>query len=210
MTLFIIIVTAAISIWAFSNNDLMRKLQLNPYQVYHQNQWYRVVTHGFLHADWIHLLVNMLVFFSFGSAIENRFDYLAGNGIISNGTLHFLILYFGGMIIATTATIQKQKDNYYYNAIGASGAVSAVVFTYIFFSPFNQLLLMGVIPIPAILFGVLYLVYSQYMRKRSGGNVNHDAHFIGAVFGFIYPIILEPRLFITFVSQIGAFFERLI
>jgi membrane associated rhomboid family serine protease len=106
------------------------------------------------------------------------------------------------MVIATISTVIKHKNNPQYNAIGASGAVSAVVFTYIFFSPTNSLLLMGVIPIPAIIFGVLYLIYSQYMARKSGGNVNHDAHFIGAVFGFIYPILLKPSLIYSFINQI--------
>jgi membrane associated rhomboid family serine protease len=202
MTIAIILITGAVSIWAFSNEPLMKKLELNPYQVYHDNQWYRLLSHGFVHADWIHLLVNMLVFFSFGSAIENRFEILAHKGIISNNLLHFFILYFGGMVIATLTTIIKHKDNPDYNAIGASGAVSAVVFTYIFFSPTNSLLLMGIVPIPAIIFGVLYLIYSQYMSRKSGGNVNHDAHFIGAVFGFIYPILLKPNLIHYFINQI--------
>ncbi|MBS3806783.1 MAG: rhomboid family intramembrane serine protease [Bacteroidales bacterium] len=202
MTLVIIGITVAISLIAFNNRELFIKMQLNPYQVYHQNQWYRVVSHGFLHADWIHLFVNMIVLFSFGEAVEQRFSLLESRGMIGNSTVHFLILYFAGMIIASATTIQKHKDNYHYNAIGASGAVSAVVFTYIFFSPTNTLLLMGVIPIPAILFGVLYLVYSQYMRKRSGDRVNHDAHFIGAVFGFLYPILLEPGLIRVFFNQL--------
>lgn len=202
MTIVIIIITGAISIWGFSNEAIMKKLQLNPYQITHDNQLHRLITHGFIHADWIHLLVNMLVFFSFGSAIENRFDILAHKGIINNNILHFFILYFGGMVIATISTVIKHKNNPEYNAIGASGAVSAVVFTYIFFSPTNSLLLMGVIPIPAIIFGVLYLIYSQYMARRSGGNVNHDAHFIGAVFGFIYPILLKPNLIHYFINQI--------
>jgi len=202
MTIIIILLTGAISLLAFSNESIMKKYQLNPYQMYHNNQWYRLLTHGFLHGDWIHLLVNMLVFFSFGTAIENQFEILAHKGMISNNILHFFILYFGGMVIATVSTVFKYKDNPDYNAIGASGAVSAVVFTYIFFSPTNSLLLMGIIPIPAILFGVLYLIYSQYMSRKSGGNVNHDAHFIGAVFGFIYPILLKPDLINYFVSQL--------
>jgi membrane associated rhomboid family serine protease len=202
MTIVIIIITGAISIWGFSNEAIMKKLQLNPYQITHDNQLHRLITHGFIHGDWIHLLVNMLVFFSFGSAIENRFDILAHKGIINNNILHFFILYFGGMVIATISTVIKHKNNPQYNAIGASGAVSAVVFTYIFFSPTNSLLLMGVIPIPAIIFGVLYLIYSQYMARKSGGNVNHDAHFIGAVFGFIYPILLKPSLIYSFINQI--------
>jgi len=202
MTIIIILITGAISLWAFSNESIMKKFQLNPYQVYHENQWYRLLTHGFIHGDWIHLLVNMLVFFSFGTAIENQFEILAHKGFISNNILHFFILYFGGMVIATLSTILRYKNEPNYNAIGASGAVSAVVFTYIFFSPTNSLLLMGVVPIPAILFGVLYLIYSQYMSRKSGGNVNHDAHFYGAVFGFIYPILLKPDLIDSFINQL--------
>jgi len=202
MTIIIILVTVAISLLAFSNESIMKKYQLNPYRTYQNNQWYRLITHGFLHGDWIHLLVNMLVFFSFGTAIENQFEILAHKGIISNNILHFFILYFGGMVIATLSTVLKYKDNPDYNAIGASGAVSAVVFTYIFFSPTNSLLLMGIIPIPAILFGVLYLIYSQYMSRKSRGNVNHDAHFYGAVFGFVYPILLKPNLINSFINQL--------
>jgi len=202
LTPIIIAITVGISILAFRNEKLFDRLQLNPYLVHHRNQLHRIVTHGFLHADWIHLLVNMIVLFSFGTAVENRLDILESKGMIGNSTLHFLILYFIGMMISTVSTIRKYKDNYNYNAIGASGAVSAVVFAFIFFSPTNTLLFMGFIPIPAIIFGVLYLIYSQYMRRKSGGNVNHDAHFIGAVFGFIYPILLEPSLVRYFISQI--------
>jgi membrane associated rhomboid family serine protease len=202
ITTIIIAATVLVSLLAFRDDNLFRRLQLNPYQIYHKNQLYRVITHGFLHADWLHLLVNMIVLFSFGRAVENRFDILASKGMISNSVTHFLILYFVGMIIATITTIRKYKDNYNYNAIGASGAVSAVVFAFIFFSPKSTLLVMGIIPVPAIIFGVLYLIYSQYMRKKSGGNVNHDAHFVGAVFGFIYPIFLEPSLVRVFFNQL--------
>jgi membrane associated rhomboid family serine protease len=202
MTIAIIAITVIVSLLAFNNREWFEKLQLNPYQVYHANQWYRVVSHGFLHADWIHLFVNMIVLFSFGEAVEQHLSILESKGMIGNSTLHFLILYFAGMIIATSTTIQKHKNNYYYNAIGASGAVSAVVFAFIFFSPTSTLLLMGVIPIPAFLFGILYLVYSQYMRKRQGDRVNHDAHFVGAVFGFLYPILLEPDLFKEFLNKL--------
>jgi membrane associated rhomboid family serine protease len=87
--------------------------------------------------------------------------------------------------------------------VGASGAVSAVVFTSIFFRPLDNLYIMGILPIPAIIFGVAYLVYSHYMSKMSSDNINHDAHFIGAVFGFIYPLLLDPKLFKVFLNQLG-------
>ena len=187
---------------AFNNRALFEKLQLNPYQIYHQNQWYRVVTHAFLHADYMHLIINMIVLLSFGLSVENQFDILAHKGLISSAALHLLLLYFIGMVVATSTTIIKHKDNYNYNSIGASGAVSAVVFASIFFSPKNTILIMGILPIPAILFGIIYLLYTQYKSRKGNDNVNHDAHFIGAVFGFIYPIIIEPSLFSYFINHL--------
>lgn len=109
------------------------------------------------------------------------------------------------MIMATITTVYRQKDNIWYNSVGASGAVSAVVFTSIFFQPTASIYFYAVIPIPGIVFGVLYLAYSHFMSKRGGDNINHDAHFIGAVFGFIFPVFLEPRLFLVFLDQLINF-----
>ncbi|MFW5978654.1 MAG: rhomboid family intramembrane serine protease [Bacteroidia bacterium] len=202
-TFIIIALTIVVSLLAFNDNNLFKKLQLNPYLVIHRNQWHRVITHGFIHADSIHLLVNMIVLFSFGRSVENQFDILAKNHqIINSATLHMIILYFAGMIIASSTTIFKHKNNYQYNSVGASGAVSAVVFAAIFFSPKNTILIMGIIPIPAILFGILYLIYSQYKSRKGNDNVNHDAHFLGAVFGFIYPVIIDPSLLNYFLNSV--------
>ncbi|MFO8234315.1 MAG: rhomboid family intramembrane serine protease [Bacteroidales bacterium] len=202
-TTFIIIgITILISILAFNDNNLFEKLQLNPYNVINRNQWYRIITHGFTHADSIHLIVNMIVLFSFGRSVENQFDILAHKGILHSATLHMLIIYFAGMIIATSTTLIKHRNNSNYNSVGASGAVSAVVFAAIFFSPKSTILIMGVLPLPAILFGILYLFYSQYKSRKGNDNVNHDAHFIGAVFGFIYPLLIDPSLFKYFINQL--------
>ncbi|MFP3860197.1 MAG: rhomboid family intramembrane serine protease [Bacteroidales bacterium] len=202
-TFIIIALTIVVSLLAFNDNNLFKKLQLNPYLVIQRNQWHRVITHGFIHADSIHLLVNMIVLFSFGRSVENQFDILAKNHqIINSATLHMIILYFAGMIIASSTTIFKHKNNYQYNSVGASGAVSAVVFAAIFFSPKNTILIMGIIPIPAILFGILYLIYSQYKSRKGNDNVNHDAHFLGAVFGFIYPVIIDPSLLKYFLNSV--------
>ncbi|HCY00626.1 MAG TPA: rhomboid family intramembrane serine protease [Bacteroidales bacterium] len=203
MTIPIIIITAIVSIMSLNNRTLMEKLQFNPYNTYHKKQWYRLITHAFVHADYMHLFINMLVFLSFGIAVEKMFGELKLIGIISNPTFHFVTLYLGGTIIASLTTLKKHKDNYYYNSVGASGAVSAVVFTSIFFQPLSNLYLMGIIPIPAIIFGVFYLIYSHYMSRKSTDNINHDAHFIGAVFGFIYPLLIDPKLFKIFLNQLG-------
>ncbi|MFO7829120.1 MAG: rhomboid family intramembrane serine protease [Bacteroidales bacterium] len=205
MTIFIIIVTSLISIVAFGNKQLFEKLQLNPYRVYHKKEWYRLISHGFLHADWVHLIINMIVLLSFGRAVENIFKQLAAEGIIKSPTLVFVLLYFISMIAATLTSVYKQKDNMWYNSVGASGAVSAVIFTSIFFQPLARLYLYAVIPIPGIVFGVLYLGYSHYMSKKGGDNINHDAHFIGAVVGFIFPLFLNPKLIHVFIDQLLNF-----
>ena len=206
MTILLVAITSIISVIAFNKHELFDKLQLNPYATYHKKEWYRIVSHGFLHADWVHLFVNMFVLFSFGRVVESIFKQLAYEGIIKSPVLTFVILYFGSMIMATITTIKKQKDNQWYNSVGASGAVSAVIFTSIFFQPLANLYFYAVIPIPGIVFGILYLAYSQYMSKRGGDNINHDAHFIGAVFGFLFPILLEPKLFFVFINQLLSIF----
>lgn len=197
ITYIIIGITLLISFSCFSNRELFNKLAFIPYRMVRNKEWYRVITHGFVHADSLHLLVNMFTFWSFGTYIEKYFRYMGFN------TLAFVGLYFGGMIIASLFDLIRQHNNPYYVSIGASGAVSAVLFSSILFDPWGKILLFAVLPIPGILFGVLYLVYCQYMAKKGGDNINHNAHFYGAVFGFIYPILLEPNLFRVFLTQFG-------
>jgi membrane associated rhomboid family serine protease len=204
ITIIIIAVTSVISILAFNNNALFSKLLLNPYQVTRRREWYRVFTHGFLHADWVHLIVNMLVFYSFGTAVEAYFGQLADLEMIRLPGVWFIMLYVSAIAIASIVTLIRHASNYNYNAVGASGAVSAILFTAIFFAPLQQVLFYAVIPIPGILFGVLYLVYSQYMSRRDADNVNHDAHFYGAVYGFLFPLIIDLDLIWVFLNQLTA------
>lgn len=195
ITYIIIGVTVLISVMCFSNREMFNKLSLSPYQVIHAKQWYRIITHGFVHGDSMHLFVNMFTFWSFGEYIEKAFGYMG----FSSGA--FLLLYFGGMIVASVPDLIYHRNDSWYSSIGASGAVSAVLFSAIFLNPWDKILLFAVIPIPGILFGVLYLVYCQYMAKQSRDNINHNAHFYGAVYGFIFPIFLEPKLFQAFLSH---------
>ncbi|MDX9770943.1 MAG: rhomboid family intramembrane serine protease [Tenuifilaceae bacterium] len=203
MTFIIIAITGVVSFLALSNKELMGRLLLSPYQVVHRKQWYRILSHALVHADFMHLLINMIVFLSFGLAVESLFKQLEANGVIGSATFHFFTLYVGGVVISCLSTLRKHKDNFYYQGVGASGAVSAVVFSSIFFRPLDNLYIMGILPVPAIIFGVGYLVYSHYMSKKSGDNINHDAHFIGAVYGFIYPLLIDPKLIRVFLSQLG-------
>lgn len=195
LTYIIIAVTIAVSFACFNNGQLFDKLSLKPYRVVHTREWYRVISHGFVHADWVHLFVNMFTFWSFGQYIESAFQYLGF------GQWAFLVLYFGAMIVASVSDLIRFRNAAWYTSIGASGAVSAVLFTAILLNPWDKILLFAVIPIPGILFGVLYLAYCQYMARQGGDNINHNAHFYGAVFGLVFPILLEPQLFRMFLSH---------
>lgn len=202
MTVFIVIFTALISILAFSRSELLLKLQFNPYQVYHRKQYYRLLTHALLHADWIHLLINMLVLFSFGTAVEYYFQRLEIAGTLRFPGLIYLLFYLSALVVSSLTTLFKHKDNYGYNSIGASGGVSAVVFASIFFAPWQNLLLYAIIPIPGVLFGALYLAYSHYMSNKASDNINHNAHFIGAVYGLIFPLLVDISLLEGFLQQL--------
>ncbi len=196
LTYTLIAITLLVSLVCFSNNQLSGKLSLNPYRVVHANEWYRLITHGFVHADWIHLFVNLFTFWSFGQYIEQAFQYMGF------GRWAILLLYFGGMIVASVNDIIRYRNASWYTSIGASGAVSAVLFTAIFLNPWDKILLFAAIPVPGIIFGLLYLAYCQYMARQGGDHINHNAHFYGAVFGFIFPIFLEPHLFQVFVQHL--------
>ena len=197
MTLALIIITSIISILAFQDQPFFYKSALSPYRMVHNNEWYRILTHGFIHGNYIHLIINMIVLYSFGEAIEYYF------GLVTEKALpHYFVLYFGGMIVSTITTTIKQRNNPNYLAVGASGAVSAVLFACIFFAPWHSLLFMGVIPIPGIIFVVLYVAYASYMSRKGNDNIGHDAHMWGALFGLVYPVVVHPDLFNIFIYQL--------
>jgi membrane associated rhomboid family serine protease len=200
-TLIIVIITSVISVVAFSNRTLFARLQFNPYQTWHRKEWYRIITHGCLHADWMHLIVNMLVLFSFGGTIEAAFRIMADRTWMKFPILWYVIFYLLSLIVSSLTTLHKHKDDIWYNSVGASGAVSAVLFCSIFFDPHMTLLFMGIIPVKAIIFGPLYLLYSYYSARRANDNINHDAHLLGAVFGFCFPMMIDVRMVQWFLEQ---------
>jgi len=201
ITLFIIGATAIISFLAFQNNTLVEKMQFNAAKIIHGKEYHRLISHAFIHASWTHLFVNMFVLYFFGRNIEIYFVKYFGNRYIA----YYLLLYFGGILASNIWSLIKHKNNYYYNSVGASGAVSAVLFASIFFDPWNKLLLFAVVPIPGILFALAYLFYSYLKGKRNDDNVAHDAHILGSLFGFIFPIILKPGLFEQFIDKLFVF-----
>lgn len=196
MTIIITGITVIISLLALSNQDLMRKLIFNPYLVNKKQEWWRFFTSGFIHADFIHLAINMFVFYSFGNAVE----YYFGEAYDNKASYYFIMLYLGGMLISNAPTYAKNKTNYLYNSLGASGAVSAVLFAAILFNPWSKIYIWGVIGIPGIVLGPLYLFYEYRSSTRKGDNINHDAHFWGAVFGIIFPILIKPSLGLAFIE----------
>ncbi|MES2765511.1 MAG: rhomboid family intramembrane serine protease [Bacteroidota bacterium] len=189
----IFVVTIGLSLQSlFVNPVLLDKLMLRPYEVAHEKKWWQVITSGFVHGDMMHLIFNMLTFFFFAFALE---QYL--------GSLRFLIVYFGSMILADVTSVLKNKDNPEYASLGASGAIAGVMFSFILFNPTATLsLLILPIPIPAPIFAILYLAYSYFSGKRQFDNVNHEAHLWGAVAGFFITILLEPGVVQYFLGQV--------
>ena len=202
ITLATVIITGLISVAAFRYQDLIYRFDLSPYHIVQKKQYYRIFTHAFLHADYMHLGINMLVLYSFGTGIEQVFNSLEEQGIIFSGPFFFILLYISSIALSALSTITRYRNNEGYSAVGASGAVSAVVFTYIFFAPLQKIYFYMVLPIPGIVFGILYLIYSSYMGRRNKDNINHAAHFWGAVVGFLFPILLDPSLIMVFLEQL--------
>jgi membrane associated rhomboid family serine protease len=191
---FILIFTIATSIYAFNDNSVLGRFILSPYNVYRKHKIYTLITSGFIHADWMHLIFNMLTFFSFGFALESMI-----------GSVNFAILYFVSLVVSDLPTVFRHKNDIRYSSLGASGAVSAVIFSFILFQPFSKMYIM---PIPfgiwAVAFGPLYLVYCAYASKQSRDNINHDAHMYGALSGMILTVLLVPGVITYFLQQVAT------
>ncbi|MBU1010713.1 MAG: rhomboid family intramembrane serine protease [Bacteroidetes bacterium] len=200
MTYLIIFVTALISVAALYQQELFNRLKFNAWMIHEKKQTYRFFTYGLVHAGWLHLIVNMFVLYSFGGYVEQAFKVIFGSG---KGLLNYGMLYVGGIIFATLLDFGKQKNNPHYDAVGASGAVAAVLFSSILLMPTSTLLIFPIpFPIPAWLFGILYMIYSVYMSKKGTDNIGHNAHILGAIFGLVLTIMLKPTLVSAFIDQL--------
>jgi membrane associated rhomboid family serine protease len=206
ITLIIIIATVIVSLSANSKPEIYQKLVFNPYQVVHRKEWWRIFSHAFIHDknNLLHLIFNMYVLYSFGELAET----ILINNLQGLGVVYYILLYAGGIAMATIPAIIRHKDNYNYNSVGASGAVSAVLFATIAFIPFQGGIGIMFLPIsiPPLVFGILYLAYEVYMDKRGKGNVAHDAHIWGAIFGFLFVLTFVPNAFSNFVAQVMGLF----
>jgi membrane associated rhomboid family serine protease len=199
-TFFILLITVAASLLAFSNIAFQRNMILNPYLTHHHKQYHRLVGSGLIHADYMHLLFNMFTFYFFAQLVEIRFLIMYGQTI---GIALMAALYFGAIIVANIPTMVKYKNVPHYNSLGASGGVAAIVFASILFDPLNKTCLYGFLCVPGFILGMFYVVYSYYSDKRSADNVNHSAHLYGAIFGFVFPILFKPALIIEFVQRLS-------
>ncbi len=203
MTLFFVLVTVLVSAWAFQNQSIFEKCKFNASYIYHKKELYRMLSHSLIHADWAHLAFNMIGLYSFGDFVETFFSMHFSDGL---GKIYYVLLYLSGIVVASLSTLYKHKDHEWYNSVGASGGVSAVVFAAIFLNPMLGVNLFLIpIDIPGFIFAIAYLAYSHYMSRRGGDNINHDAHLYGAVYGFLFPLILEPRLINMFINSLMGY-----
>lgn len=202
----IIGVTVIISLVAMNNQTLQTKLMFIPYDVKHHRKYERYITHLFAHADIGHLAFNMMSLYFMGSFLLTQVggDYISNGNVIHvndgfipeygliKGQIHFVVLYFAGGIIATAIPFYRNQHNMSYRSLGASGAVSAVIFAAILWNPSTELQFLFIpIPIKAWFFGIIYLVAEYYMDRRGGGRIAHDAHIGGAIFGILYVLIIN-------------------
>ncbi|MDF1571822.1 MAG: rhomboid family intramembrane serine protease [Bacteroidales bacterium] len=203
MTIILVVVISLVSVLAFRFRKQADRFVLLPQRVVHHREYFRVISHAFLHVDYVHLVVNMIVLFSFGTSVESIFRNLESHDVIRSPHLHLAILSFIGITGSSISTILKHRNDPDYAAVGASGLVSAIVFTHIFFQPMQKIYFYFAIPIPGLVFGILYLVYSSYMSRKQKDNINHDAHIWGAVIGFFYPVLMHPPLIRYFFENLG-------
>jgi membrane associated rhomboid family serine protease len=193
ITYIIIAVTCLVSYQAFNNQELFEKLSFKPYKVVHNKEYYRLITNGFVHADWTHLFFNMLTLYFFGRTQEQIFTAI-------NGEMSFILFYLLSIPASSLISLYQHKDDPRYSAIGASGAVNAILFSFILINPFSTIYIF-VIPIKAIIFAVLFLIYSSYMAKKNMDNIGHEAHISGAIFGVLFTILTIPNVINHFISQ---------
>ncbi|MCX2432255.1 MULTISPECIES: rhomboid family intramembrane serine protease [unclassified Pedobacter] len=190
----IFVFTLVTSLYAFYDHSLYGKFMLHPYSVSKGHKVFTLLTSGLIHADWMHLFFNMFTFYAFAFTLEQMM-----------GSWQFGLLYFLGLVLSDLPTVFKHKDDFHYNSLGASGAISAVLFSYILYNPMSKIYIMFIpIGIPAVIFGGLYLVYCMYASKNSRDNINHDAHFFGALTGLIFTVIFVPGIIQHFIAALSG------
>jgi membrane associated rhomboid family serine protease len=200
ITLIIIIITTLVSIGGFNNQKIKDDLVFYPPAVSTQKQYYRFFTCGLVHADWPHLIFNMLALYFFGVGVEKEFVRLFDKP----GQYLYLVMYVTALLISILPSYFRHRDNYHYSSLGASGAVSAVIFAGLMLAPETEVVIIFLpfFPIPGFIFAPLYLLISAYLDKRGKDNINHSAHIWGAIYGLAF-IIIAGRLIDYNVVEYG-------
>jgi membrane associated rhomboid family serine protease len=196
ITLLLVAITCLISWQAWERPRWFQRLILWPPAIDRRREYDRLVSHGFIHANGIHLVVNMVTLYSFGGAMEVFFSQRIG-------MIGFLAFYLSAIVVAILPTYLRHRRDSRYQSLGASGAVSAVLFSSVLLNPWSGILLFFIVPMPAIVFAVLYVGYSIWMDKKGGDNINHSAHLWGAVYGVVFALAIEPGLGAYFLQRLA-------
>lgn len=202
LTLLILLVTIAVSFAALGNENIYYKFMMNPYQALHRKEYWRFLTSGFIHNGYIHLGFNMFTFFFFGQVVEETFLKRFGE---TQGNAFLILFYLSAIVISDLPVAIKHKDNPSYNSLGASGAVSAIVFCSILYYPTNDICLYGLLCLPGFLLGAFYIIYSYIQGKDADDNINHEAHLYGAIYGLIFGFLVYPGAGAEFFEQLANY-----
>lgn len=203
ITFILILLIVLVSIQAQRDSGLKYRLIYSPVIIRNRNEYYRFLTSGFIHADFLHLFFNMWALYIFGGPVEEYLVSFYG----PSGKVYFILLFLSGVILANLPDYWLKRYQSNYLSLGASGGVSSVVFASILLSPLTKLIIFPIpIPMPAWIFAILYTAYSVYMERRQMDHVNHLAHIIGGVWGILFMTGLEPGIIVSFVQQIMSTF----
>ncbi len=196
----IIAISCIVSYYAEENSELKYKLINIPTRVFKHGEYYRLLTSGFIHGGYAHLIFNMISLYFFMNVTILYFEMMFG---LVLGNIICALFYLSATVISSLPVSWENKDNPGYASLGASGAVSAIVFASILLFPTSEMMIFPIpIPIPAVLFGFLYLIFSSYMQRNGNDNIGHSAHFWGAIYGFIFPIFFDYTLVQRFYEQV--------
>jgi membrane associated rhomboid family serine protease len=199
MTLLLVLLTLLVTLQGFKNSIFFEKYCVWPYREKQNKEYHRMLTGGFLHGSWLHFGINMFVFWQFGTAVEKEFMTLFQP---LTGQIVYTLVYLLVIVAANVPGHFRNNKQYNFRAVGASGGVAGILFIYILFNPWRNLYLYALIPIPAILMGILYLWYSSYAAKNSRDNIDHSAHFWGAIAGMVLTLIAHPPIFPKFLKAL--------
>lgn len=199
ITIIIIIATVGVSFYAWNNDFLLSKWMMNPYRVWNRREYWRTITSGFIHSGYVHLGFNMFTFYFFGGVVEQIFQMIHG---ASTGSFLFVGFYISAIVVSDLPTLFTHRNNPGYNSLGASGGVSAMVFSSILFMPLNKICLFAILCLPGFILGIIYLIYSYTQGKNMSDNINHQAHLTGALYGIIFSLIVYPQAGASFIDQV--------